>query len=161
MVQHINSWWCPYVSVVKCCTGVWDLTVWLNCHLEKRKNEKSDFIAFCNQTLLPHMYLLSEPLVHPHSGRSSDPSHRLAHVLESLLHGRRRTPPSQKHTSDSVATQIYEFYTPLRRYMAMVEQGHDKRCWSISEWKTIWEVFKPPPFPAWVQYLHGIDCLGQ
>lgn len=42
----------------------------------------------------------------------------------------------------SVATQIYEFHMPLRKYTAVTEQGHDRRPWSIFEWKAIWEVFK-------------------
>ncbi len=42
----------------------------------------------------------------------------------------------------SVATQIYDFHMPLRKYTAVTEQGHDRRPWSIFEWKAIWEVFK-------------------
>lgn len=143
MVQHINSWWCPYVSVVKCCTGVWDLTIWRQLSFK----EKSDLNPPFHYVLLhkcAHFLILL--FIHTLGG-SSAPSRRLTHALESLLQSRRRSPPPQKHTSDSVATQIYEFYIPLRSYMAMAEQGHDKRCWSISEWKTIWEVFKAPPPP--------------
>lgn len=154
MVEHINSWWCPYVSTVKCCTGVRELTIWLKLSFKEKGKWKLELNAsFYNMILIWTSFW---PCC------SSVLSRHLTQVLESLLQGRRI--PPQKHTGDSIATQIYEFYIPLRRYMATVEQGHDKRCWSISEWKTIWEVFKgfpPPLLSGWMQYLHGIDCPGQ
>lgn len=68
----------------------------------------------------------------------------------------------------SVTTQIYEFQMPLRKYTAVTEQGHDRRPWSIFEWKAIWEIFKAfsPPLILSVslspreQHQESIDCWG-
>ncbi len=68
----------------------------------------------------------------------------------------------------SVATQIYDFHMPLRKYTAVTEQGHDRRPWSIFEWKAIWEVFKAfsPSSHSFClalsqeQHQESIDCWG-
>jgi len=57
---------------------------------------------------------------------------------------------------------------PLRKYTAVTKQGHDRRPWSIFEWKAIWEVFKAfsPPLLLGVslspreQHQESIDCWG-
>lgn len=61
--------------------------------------------------------------------------------------------------------QIYEFHIALK-YMARWNKVTIKGCWSISEWKAVWEVFRALfffllfLFSAWMQYVAGIDCSG-
>lgn len=59
-------------------------------------------------------------------------------------------------------SQIYEFHIPLRKYMALVEQGHDKSRTDQYLNEKLFGKFLGLFFflSPWMQYLRSIDCPG-
>lgn len=140
-----------HFSGVKICPCLWITTLknWLQilhaqwnvavvCHQNCRRKLKT----FSVKPIYPKSFTFSRAASSfAHHRFSPSTSWQLWNVMESLLRRRKESCHPRKTnytilppylTAPSPVwlcsnSQIYEFHIPLRKYMALVEQGHDKR----------------------------------